>query len=258
MSLTHQIPVYSSFNTYFSSTPEAAANSRRPQIFVCHQHDLCLWSGEVPPGKDQQFLHSRATIWWSLHLPSLPLSLYTSSMRWCQILTSCQRPTSPVMWCAWCMISTIHALLNTVPKPTRYISDAGVGGLTAASLCNDCFNLDVFGSNTSWTAKSRVWWLQPSRTCTKYGSTTAFRRWNSATNTSSTHLNHSRVTPATSSAKKSTPDSPPWLCIREYSSSLSLSFNFLNAFLKVQKSMFLCCGSSISVRKELFYFLFRL
>lgn len=107
----------------------------------------------------------------------------------------------------------------------------------------------MFGSNTSWTAKSPVWWLQPSQTCTKYGSTTAFRRWNSAANTSSTHLNHSRVTPATRSAKKSTPDSPPWLCIREYSSSLS--FNCLNAFFIVQKIMFLCCGSRISVRKEL-------
>lgn len=65
-----------------------------------------------------------------------PPSLYTSSMRWCQISTSCQRPTSPVTWCAWCMTSTIHALSNTVPKPIRYVSEARIGGQTAASLCN--------------------------------------------------------------------------------------------------------------------------
>lgn len=64
-----------------------------------------------------------------------PPFLYTSSMRWCQISTSCQRPTSPVTWCAWCMTSTIHALSNTVPKPIRYVSEARIGGQTAASLC---------------------------------------------------------------------------------------------------------------------------
>lgn len=65
-----------------------------------------------------------------------PPSLYTSSMRWCQISTSCQRPTSPVTWCAWCMTSTIHALSNTVPKPIRSVPEATIGGQTAASLCN--------------------------------------------------------------------------------------------------------------------------
>ena len=78
----------------------------------------------------------------------------------------------------------------------------------------------VFGSNTSSTARHHAWWLQPRRTCTKYGSTTASRRRTSAASTSSTHPSRSRATRPKHPTKTSTLDSPPWPCIREYYISL--------------------------------------
>lgn len=41
---------------FLLSTTATEANSRRPQVLVCHQHDLCLWSGEVPAGKNHLLL----------------------------------------------------------------------------------------------------------------------------------------------------------------------------------------------------------
>lgn len=63
VSLAHQILSHTSFNTCLTSTPEAAANSRRPQVFIRYQHDLRVRSGEVPAGEDQELLHSRISVW---------------------------------------------------------------------------------------------------------------------------------------------------------------------------------------------------
>lgn len=63
VSLTSQILSSTSFNSCWTSTPEAAANSRRPQVFIRYQHDLRLWSGEVPAGKDQPLQRGRIPLW---------------------------------------------------------------------------------------------------------------------------------------------------------------------------------------------------
>lgn len=184
-------------------------------------------------------------MWWSrsLHLPPLPFCVHQLH----EVMPDFDFLSAADLACdVVCLVYDVND-----PRSFEYCAKTykvcfrgqNLGTNCCISLLSNWFNLDVFGSNTSWTAKSRVWWLQPSRTCTKYGSTTAFHRWNSVANTSSILLNRSRATPATHSAKNSTPDSPPWPCIREYYPShrptfavCSCIFNWINTFSKV------CCA----------------
>lgn len=50
------LPVEWLLSMFFLSTPATATNQRRPQVLVCHQHHLCIRAGEIPAGKDHQFI----------------------------------------------------------------------------------------------------------------------------------------------------------------------------------------------------------